>query len=288
MTSFDEITLRTQLTDLARIAACDLAWLAANHLVLKSVQQSLQTTAAATLTLPEHHIFVPNGLFAPEKARQVWENAVSAFHLLRKRAASPPQDDPGHFLNKAAVVYAVAVVEGFLDEAYKASYKAAFGKEPESGPSSVRSAVEVIAGITLKNCKRPKRYKTAEYPANGQTWAKHALFLAEVRNIIVHGQGRVDEKFLVKVGYSQVAGCSGSVQALWEDPPWSSRAEFYRDNHPLNPADPNDRGQVCLDVSRVVIPYIERCATFVEDVPEKFVAAARRWSTPGEDVVRPT
>jgi len=282
---FDEQRLREILQGLADNAKSNLAWIAANHTFFKSHQQDAPGAASALLALPERHLGVQVEQFSsPKQARKTWEKAVEDFHKLRDYASGSPADDPGHYLNKAALVYAAAVVEGFLSDAYRTGWKAVYpGTNLNQVPTSVRRFV-VILGKMLDQKGSPKGnknsdpYKNTRYPENTLTWACDALFLAEVRHAIVHNQGRVDEKFLEKVGAKEYD--SGKMAGeIWAKDIWSNLADFQKDFKPPRPNEsgPERFSQVCLNITKVIVPYLAKCAAFIDTSVDKLIAAVQDW-----------
>ncbi|MBL7140720.1 MAG: hypothetical protein ISS74_07405 [Planctomycetes bacterium] len=275
MAQFDEGTLRKNLEALAAPAKSDLAWLAAYHIFFKTSQQHAPASASSVLTIPEQSIRVPVEQFpSPEKARCAWEQAVQAFHDLRRCALNEARDNPGHYLNKAALVYAVAVVEGFLSDAYKAGWQAAYPNHDLINriPASVRPLVGILGHLKDRNGKPYPGCYNKKYPENTLLWARDALFLAEIRHAVVHRQGKVDCKFEEAVGWK------GNGDPIWDDAIWPTPQAFERDFiNPPDRKDPNQPVQVCLDLTKVVIPYMPKCVAFIDASIGQLIAAAKNW-----------
>lgn len=276
--SFNKQRLRAALQQLANPAKSDLAWLAANHVFFKSSQQFATPSAASILSLPEHNIRVPVEQFTSvEEARRVWNQAVEAFHELRPCALGRPRNEAGGYLNKAAVVYAIAIVEGFLSDSYEETWKARYNTPPRKDPASMRSFVGIFGGLrnhngNPKNCYKHKRDNC---PENDLQWARDAIFLAEIRHAIVHNQGRVDEKFLKKVGATKNA--NGKPEEVWDKQIWPTVTEFKVDFK--EPETDPCSGQtkyypVCLDITKTIIPYMSKCVAFIDASIEKLITAA--------------
>jgi len=244
------------LKELAARTKSDLAWLAGNHVVLKARQGGISETAGAILTYPERFIGVDPRI-GPKQAREAYQRAVDAFSHFRQATTKPPTDDVGHYLNKAAVVYAVALLEGFLSEAYKEATGEGLAW------SDLRKMIEVI----IK--KRP-RIPAADHQdqnygpavANSEKWAHGALFLCELRNVIVHEQGYVNRDFL------RGAGARGTdISPIWDETIWPSKEEFEQDFSEKD--EKGERRQVCLDYTKVILPYLQQALDFVDKAAEK-------------------
>lgn len=278
-TGLDEQALRQTLTALAKTAKSNLAWIAANHTFFKSHQQYAPGAASELLALPERYLGVPVAQFpSPQQAREAWDKAVADFGELRGSVSGPPTDDPGHYLNKSAVVYAVATVEGFLSDAYREAGKArCHATAPKSAPASLRPLVAIFG--RLQNHKG-KGNPAGKHPENTLHWARDALFLAEVRHTIVHNQGRVDEQFLKKVG-AEDYDTAKRADEIWAKDIWPHLADFQKDFKPPDrsrPA-PEDCSQVCLNITKVIIPYMVKCADFIDASVDEIIAATKAWPT---------
>jgi len=216
---------------------------------------------------------------SPKQARETWKKAVEDFHKLRDYVSGSPADDPGHYLNKAALVYAATVVEGFLSDAYRIGWNAVYpNHDLDRIPASIRTFVGILGKKRdQKGNKNPGCY-TTQYPENTLTWACDALFLAEVRHAIVHKQGRVDEKFLNQVGANEYEA-GKKADEIWAKDIWGSLAEFKKDFTPpnANVNGPERFSQVCLNITKVIVPYLAKCAAFIDASVDKLVAAAKGW-----------
>ena len=211
-----------ELTDELKAIACDaardLSWLAATHAVLRT----------PTINLSEHALAL---LAYPDKFTD--KRIANCFRTFQAYLVRPPRDGPGHYLNKAAVVYAVAVLEAFLQD----SHHAVFGRSMEGRSLSAYA-------------------KTIEGHVHGFTDnAKAALFLAQLRHVIVHNHGRVDKKFLDKAKPIRDT-------AIWPDSPGPDAVSFDSDYI--------EGQQVCLDVAKVIIPYLDKAVQFVDYAQREF------------------
>jgi hypothetical protein len=235
---------REIVTEAGRAARRDLAWLAAVHVVLKSCQQDVPGKAAYLLTYPELALQVTN--YSPQEARRIWVDGIGHFHAFRDWIRDPARDNPGAYLNKSAVVYAVAVLEEFLQTAVKA-------KEQLRHLSirTLEALVERVQGKELRNgisAKRRKAKKRKVLVSDFENKARDVLFLSALRHVIVHKGGVVDQEFLAAVGYP-------SGDPKWDPRIWATPADFWRDYEEKKPA--------TLAIEKVIIPYLRYAGDFV-------------------------
>jgi len=208
--------------ELAERTASDLSWHAFVHKAAWWHRVEITKDASAFLFWP--HLFF-------QKAPQL----LGLLKSLKGRIKALPSDNPGHYLNKQAIVYAVAVLEAFLPEAYAAQVGL-----PMPG-QSLNFFVKFIS-----NNADPKHYQTGhKIIQDFDQTARHACFLAEMRHVIVHRGGQVDSKFL------------GKIVPLRDVCIWRTGEDFAQDFQ--------DGAQVCVDVDKVVIPYLEHAVSFVEN-----------------------
>lgn len=226
---------------LAREAKADIAWLAGLHGELKHAKvkpqgwpcDALPMGTFARLMLTDSNM--PPFGFSEEVTEEEANYYNEAFGLFRNAVSEDqrvtPTDPAGHYLNKAAVVYAVAVAEYFVVEAFKAKFGTA---EPLDSSASLGSYIDVIA----------KRIPGFDEGAKG------ARFVAQLRHVIVHCGGIVDEKFL------------GQARKLLDKKTWNGwKAEFA------------EKGPVWLHVVKVTIPCLRWILAFIEEAKEKFISA---------------
>lgn len=251
----------TTLQEIANRANSDIAWLAASHLVYKTAQQGVLQPAKAALTWPEQMLLVTPAFGTPEAVRSHWESLVGYFKDFRSCAGDAPTDDPGHYLNKVAVVYAVAILEGFLQDAFFAKY----GTKLQG--SSLARQVEYIQGKPLFGASAGNEVRPrAVYIPDFENCAHHALFLGALRNAIVHNRGFVNDFFLRDVGYQP----NQAKTEVWDHGIWRTRANFKQDytKTEVDCSGKKVRRQICLDVAKVVIPYMHRALCFVRDATQ--------------------
>lgn len=251
-----------KLQDIAKRAKSDLAWLAANHLVYKTSQHAVTRPAKEALVWPEQTVAVTLEMGSPCQVRKHWERTVAYFRDFCACAGDSPSDAPGHYLNKAAIVYAVAVLEGFLPEAFYAKFR------EELEGASLHSHVKQIQGRKpFGNLGTSKPTRTV-YVADFEQYSHDALFLAALRNAIVHNQGFVDKDFLESVGF---VPNRAKVQ-IWDHGIWATKAAFGGDYSKTTKdvSGRRVRRQVCLDVAKVVIPYLHHALAFVGKTAEEF------------------
>jgi len=215
--------IETEVSQYVENARSDLAWLAVVYVASKQFQIEITKQAGGLLFWSEQ--FVGPGL----------GRHLEAF---KKAIRGLPQDNPGGYLNKSAVVYAAAIAEDFLRKAWKP----AFGDDPpeEGGTGALANQIEQQKGIS-----------------GFLVDAQHVRFLAHLRNKIVHNYGRVDQDFIDKAK-------SIRDKCIWPDD--STFDLQYQLEGPLY-----------LAIDEVVVPYLHHALDFVDVAGEKLkqVAAER-------------
>ena len=198
------------ILDAASFAKNELAWLTALHVSLKSHQLAIQERAASMVTWPEdYYHMVHTPLFA---------QAV-------RRAKVRPDDPPGHYLNKAVVVYAVTVLEHFL----KVLYREARGSPPDDRAKLGEICQGIVQSLpALKSARETK--------------AVHYFIL--LRNLIVHERGIVGEEFQRQAG-------SLAVEAFGWNEAW------FRETNPIG-------NKVDLNVISVVLQNMAMAMDFID------------------------
>jgi hypothetical protein len=198
------------ILDAASFAKNELAWLTALHVSLKSHQLPIQERAASMITWPEDYKAMINS---------------PGFHHAVRHAKVRPDDPPGHYLNKAVVVYAVSMLEHFL----KGLYKEACGSQPDDRASLGEICQSIVQSLpSLKEAKETK--------------AVHYFIL--LRNLIVHERGIVGEKF------QQEAGPLAFAAFGWNE-------AWFRETNPIDK-------KVNLDYIAVVLANMAMAMDFID------------------------
>lgn len=196
--------IQSDLRGLAKDAKRDLSWLAAIHVITKSRQQDILPQAAKLLISPESNLSVQN--LPPAEAKRKHAEVRKAFDIFGDCTTEPPGQDPGHYLNKSAILYADAILQAFLDKSYEsiATYK--------NLPQQCLSKASI--GGKLKELSTTLNIID---DANLMT-AKHVKFIAQLRHIITHNNGFVDKKFLENCGID----CSNMALGAGKSPLWDT------------------------------------------------------------------
>ena len=256
--------------DVATNAKRDLAWLAAVHQGIKQFQGQAGEIAKSLLAWPELVLREPVDDRPPTELRAAWERTVGDFAYLRSSAVKPPRDNPGHYLNKAAVVYAVSILEDFLPKAFEA----AFGKNELEGKASLDKQIAFIQGATPTNfalCDSGAAAKlekgATKYVKDFEDLARHVLFMAQQRHVIVHNYGEVNNRFLEMCGIEPNTGrLKSGAKQLWDSAVWRDEAAFL-ENNPMG-------GDLDLTINSVIVPYIRHAVEFVDEAVEALKQAA--------------
>lgn len=248
-------SIKADLEGLASDARRDIAWLAAIHVVVKSRQQDILPQATQLLLSPKNNLSIQN--LPPAEAKRKHAEAVKAFDIFCDYATEPPGQDPGHYLNKSAILYADAILQAFLDKSYEtiAAHKnlSQPGLNSRSIGGKLREISLQISGLSL-------------------TTANHVKFIAELRHIITHNNGFVDEKFLNNCGidYPNTILAAGKTP-LWDTNIWPDENSFLKS---YRPPSNNNQFQVSLAIDSVIIPYLKHSTDFIGEILREFIKAA--------------
>ena len=185
--------VKEKMNKVAEQYKSDLAWLAGFHEIVKLYQKRAEAFAKDTkacaelrnllplpqavlsLPLPEHF---PAGLI-----RERFERTFC-------RSAKPfSSDNFGHYLNKVAVVYAAAILEAFLEEAYEARTGGASIKPSPDRSGSVTAYVKLISDPSKKPCQPAPSPWEHVYVDDFNTCADKVLELDNLRHKVVHEHG---------------------------------------------------------------------------------------------------
>ena len=232
------------LADLAEEAKIDLCWLAALHQVLHERKNlcGFGDRARKILQADEFDVWFSNEVTSDEK-----QGFKDVFRKFRTFCKSVDQEKltgeakPGGYLNKAAVVYAVAILENFVAQAFEQKFKnGALEKY-----SSINSYFEVISGKKPGSGKLPKK----EYVPNFDKGVEAVLYLAELRHAIVHNHGEMDEKLINAVN-----------KLPSNDTRWDEHRKLNR----------REGAEVWLHIAKVIIPLLGDAFDFVEKTEISF------------------
>lgn len=153
----------------------------------------------------------------------------------RCRSTKRPQDPPGHYRNKTAVVYAISVLETYLKQVYTDRQRCSWSL-PQGR----------TFGAYFYDIKDNKGLKWKDTEA-----LDGVVFLLEVRNNIIHSFGKLSPT--KKQELKNIRD-----KRLWPDNPGPNEPAFDQDFRV---------GQnVCLDIIKVVIPGLKRSIEYVMEV----------------------
>lgn len=242
--------VEAEIKEFGMAAKCDLAWLAAIHVAIKSIQQNIPAIATELLTNPVANLRI--SIYPPANGQKVLKKAIDSFNIFGACALVPASQDPGHYLNKSAILYADAIINAFLDKAY--------------------IAIAVEKGFDQKELKKASiSGKLSEIEACSNHFlnvsslnsAKHAKFLAQLRHIITHQNGFVDGVFLKNCGidYPNLQMKQGA-SPLWDQHIWPDLNAFLGS---YKPPQNSQKYQASLAIEKVIIPYLEHSIEFVDE-----------------------
>ena len=249
-------SVKSDLEGLAKDARRDIAWLAAIHVITKSRQQDILPQAAQLLLCPENNLSIQN--MPPAEAKRKHAHAVEAFNAFCDCATEPPGQDPGHYLNKSAILYTDAILQAFLDKSYEVV--AAHKNLPDKclKMASVGGKLQKLASLSIDESK----LKTA----------KHVKFISQLRHIITHNNGFVNGKFLKNCGIDFPNMALGANKTpLWDTNIWPDEGTFLKS---YQPPSNNNQFQASLAIDSVIIPYLKHSIDFIDEILHEFIKAA--------------
>lgn len=252
------INVKKELENVAYEARRDIAWLAAIHVILKNMQQYILPQATQLLVKPKDILSIQN--LHPADAKRKLGEAVTAFDTFCHYATDPPGQEPGHYLNKSAILYADAVLQAYLDRSYEfvATHKNKTTKNLKN--FSIGGKLNELSKLHII---KEKRLKTAKY----------VKFLSQLRHIITHNNGFVNRKFLENCEID----CSNNtlpqgVIPLWDTNIWPDDKTFLKY---YKPPEVNKQFQAYLAIDSVIIPYLKHSIDFITEILNEFIEAAQ-------------
>jgi len=227
-----------QIDRLAERAKRDLAWLAATHVAVRTLDSHVVDSAYGLLVAPENRLMVRN--YSPAEAQVVRKRGIDAFREFCSHARGKPKTNVGHYLNMSAIVYADAIIQTMLLGMYEACFN------------------------TTMNCRSIRKQATEiAKQATGFDRIPHArqtFFAAELRHLIVHKGGKVDSRFLDQC----------KKEKLWQDV-----GMFAPEDQPVWPDEVAFTSEYVVDkkaplgIERIVVPCLRHCLRFAEEARTK-------------------
>jgi len=179
----------------------DLAWLAFRHSAIRCYTDHAPYLHAAVTPGSGPHAgrlcFVP--MPTPESLADhpetCWRNeTLKRFKRTFKPFAPKKATDTfNHYVNQVVVVFGVAILESFFEDAYEIRGEGATLKTPMGQSRSLRTYISIVNGWDPTNLHKPRGRGRHFFVADFKAKAKHVtdvMGLAKKRNQIVHAQGR--------------------------------------------------------------------------------------------------
>jgi len=232
------------LAKLAEEAKIDLCWLAALHQVLHERKNlcGFGDRAREKLQAVKLDVWFSDEVTCDEGKRfkSVFEKFRTFCKTLNHNQLSG-EAKPGGYLNKAAVVYAVAILENFVYHAFEQKFK----DGALDGFSSLNGYISVISGQKRGTGKVDLK----EYIKDFDQGVEPVLYLTELRHSIVHNHGLVDEKLINAVN-----------NLPSDDSRWDEHRFFNR----------RTDSEIWLHIVKVIIPLLGDAFDFVERAEQAF------------------
>ncbi len=220
--------MEKKLKERAISARCDLVWLAATHWGVRNEEKNSIKVAEDILLNPHNR--------ENERGERIFLG-FSKFYKSKKKKCKAPSDDAGHYLNKSAIVYADAIIQAFLGDS-----SSIFNQSHKLQKKSVGGMLDEL------NKKLLKLLSYREVCS-----AKHVRFIAQLRHVITHNSGKVDECFLENCTNDKECTSNGK---LYDETIWPE--ERFKEVFTVGK-------QVSLPVGEVVVPYLSRAFDFIDD-----------------------
>lgn len=248
--------MKHKITKLAAKARSHIAQIAASRFVLKALQTKGTIDKLMEITIQ-----------TPDKARffgrYLDEHNQKTFKKFNEYYKSyPPEYSVGHTYNMSAVLLVDGVLQKYLKELY-ILVKSVLGWDDKL-PNSLSALIRKIFIGNSSNNTKPLLDYSGLY-----TKYKHVLFLDQLRHVIIHNQGEVDDDFYKKCGIDPVTGTPTSIDPAlwglpsdWVDPFFKDNIEEFKDYFVLG-------SQVGLPINKVLGLFTE-CFVFIDDVEELF------------------
>lgn len=244
------------IDDIHCYAKSHLAQIAATRYILKVTQDrdKIKEQIETIINNPEGVGFVSNIL--TKETKELFANFESYYR------DHYPEYDPGHLFNQSTVLLADAVLHKYLKNIYKEL-------QPVKGwtiklPNSLTGQIQVL--FVGKNDPDPIKCRNPLLVYNG-FFAKfhHVMFLDQIRHVVIHNQGVVDDSFYRCCGIDPVSGNPiPSNPGLWGLPSdWN--APFFVDNLQDFKAYFEIGKQIHLPIDKV-FGLLAESFTFIDDV----------------------
>ena len=262
---------KNEIDKIATQYSSDISWLAGIHYVLRlgSPYKSYSDTAQALLVNPERYVNVNTNKFTLVQVRNIFEKIVAIFNKLRPFALEAPSDNPGHYLNKSAILHIDALLQGFLDRLFElaCSYKRINALPPSNsstdkkGKDFHQKQENSIKNATLNyqsvNGKIDEILGFKELKDTNLEHAKHAKFISQLRHIITHNSGIVDDKFLSSCGANK-----HSQPCIWDTSIWEDTPSFKDDYE--------EGQQASVAIDKILLPYMDHAVDFIQEMANVF------------------
>ena len=236
-------------------AKINIGWLATTHIIANSLRNIIDQSADRLLNNP-NILQVRN--YQPTQAEEIKQKIIGylkEFYQPIKGQRIP--ENFGQRQNKAAIFGVDAILQTYLDNMYGATAASARNSAEVrlSGRSIFKKTEEIekdIRGISLQ-----------ELPS-----ANHAFFIGQMRHLITHRNGEVDEPFLKNCGINiETQKIAQGESPLWDTNIWPTEKEFLSNFQlPKN----GNHFQFSLAIEKVVLPYLHHASKFVDEVFAEF------------------
>ena len=232
----------------------NIGWLATTHIIVNSLRKVIEQSADKLLNDP-NILQVRN--YPQTQAEEIKKKIIGylkEFYQPIKGQRIP--ENFGRRQNKAAIFGVDAILQTYLDDMYEATASAKnLTKVNLSKRSIFKKAEEIekeIRGISLQTLSS----------------ANHAFFIGQMRHLITHRNGEVDEDFLKNCRINiETQKLAQGESPLWDTNIWPTEKEFLSNFQlPTN----GNHFQFSLAIENVILPYLHHASKFVDEVFAEF------------------
>jgi hypothetical protein len=227
----------------------NIGWLATTHIIVNSLRNVIDQSADRLLNDPNNLRVRNDSPAQAEAKRNEIIGYLKEFYQPIKGQKIPKNF--GHRQNEAAIFGVDAILQTYLDNMYgaTASTKRLSGR---SIFSKAKEIDEEISGISLQNLSS----------------ASHAFFIGQIRHLITHRNGEVDECFLNHCGINiDTQKLAQGKSPLWDINIWPTEKEFLSN---FKPPKNGNYFQFSIAIENVILPYLHHASKFVDEVIAEF------------------
>lgn len=189
--------VQTKMLKRAEEAKGDLSWLAAYYASLKIFQKTPEQGGTPCVPLPDRILSDPDCLKPGDPIKKRFVDVFSHY------ASVKPAHDFGHYINLSPVVFAVAILEEFVEHAYFLRTGGASLKKPDGKSRSLNRYLDILCGKEAEDLVQHPNHVVVE---GIEDICQNVRFLAKRRHEISHAyRGASFDANVASVGFPRLA-----------------------------------------------------------------------------------